>query len=487
MASGTRVGTAAADGRLSVLRNLPSVEECLSTAEQDPALAAISRSYLTTIVRRILAAQRTGLAQDLGPTPTAAGAAGAAPGIAPDRAGLLEETLRLVRAAVAADDRGLKTLVNATGVVLHTNFGRALLAEDAIAAMAEAARAPVNLEYSIATGERGDRDELVTAALRELTGAEAATVVNNNAAAVLLVLNTLAEGREVVVSRGELVEIGGAFRIPEVMARAGARLREVGTTNRTHPRDYAAAIGAETALLMKVHPSNYQIVGFTAAVELVELVEIARVHGLEVVEDLGAGALVDLSAYGLPREPVVCERIAAGAGLVTFSGDKLLGGPQSGIIVGRRALVERLKANPLWRALRCDKLRLAALEATLRLYLRSRDLAGELPTLRLLCRVPAELETIALRARDLLAERLGQEFTLEVVATAASFGSGSLPAAELESRAVRIRHPRIGANQLAAGFRRARVIGRIHDGAFLLDLRVIEDPAALAVTPHFGE
>jgi len=462
--------------RASLLRNLPAVEECLVAAERDPALATLSRPYLTTLIRRLLAARRAELAA----TP------GTATGAALSRAELLAETVRRVRDAAATGDAALQTVVNATGVVLHTNLGRAILAESAITAMAQAARSAVNLEYAIATGERGDRDDLVADALCELTGAEAATLVNNNAAAVLLVLNTLAENREVVVSRGELIEIGGSFRLPDVMVRAGARLREVGATNRTHPQDYAAAIGPETALLMKVHPSNYQIVGFTAAVELAQLVELGRAHKLEVVEDLGAGALIDMSVYGLPREPIVRERIAAGAGLVTFSGDKLLGGPQAGIIVGRRALVAKLKANPLWRALRCDKLRLAALEATLQLYLRSRDLAAELPTLRLLCREPAELELVADRARAILAERLGAAFTLEVVTSAASIGSGSLPAAQLESRALRITHAALGANEIAAAFRRAKVIGRIHDGAFILDLRVIEDPALLAVTPHFA-
>ena len=467
-----------ANTRASLLRNLPGVEECLSAAERDPTLAALSRPYLTTLLRRILAARRAELAATIGTAATATSDA-------PDRAALLAETLARVRDA-AGGATALHAVVNATGVVLHTNLGRAILAESAIAAMVRAARSAVNLEYVIATGERGDRDDLVADALCELTGAEAATVVNNNAAAVLLVLNTLAERREVIVSRGELIEIGGSFRLPDVMVRAGARLREVGATNRTHPGDYAAAIGPDTALLMKVHPSNYQIVGFTATVELAQLVELGRTHSLEVVEDLGAGALIDLSAYGLPHEPVVRERIAAGAGLVTFSGDKLLGGPQVGIIVGRKALVARLKANPLWRALRCDKLRLAALDATLALYLRSRDLPAELPTLRLLCREPAELEQMAQRARTILAERLDPAFTVAVVVSAASIGSGAQPTTQLESRALRVTHPALGANAIAAAFRRAMVIGRIHEGAFILDLRVIEDPALLAVTPHFG-
>jgi L-seryl-tRNA(Ser) seleniumtransferase len=262
-------------------------------------------------------------------------------------------------------------------------------------------------------------------------------------------------------------------------------LREVGTTNRTHPRDYRDAIGPETALLMKVHPSNYQIVGFTAQVDLADLVAVGRAHQIDVVEDLGAGALIDLSLYGLPREPIVAERIAAGAALVTFSADKLLGGPQGGIVVGRRDLIQRLKANPLWRALRCDKLRLAALEATLRLYRRSANLAGDLPTLRLLSRNGAELALLAERARELLVERLGAAFTIEVVISAAQIGSGSLPTETLESRALRLTHPSLTATEIGAAFRQMKVIGRISDDAFLLDLIAIEDPAALAVKPRF--
>jgi L-seryl-tRNA(Ser) seleniumtransferase len=358
-----------------------------------------------------------------------------------------------------------------------------LLAEPAIEAVMRAARSPVNLEYDLESGGRGDRDALVEEELCALTGAEAATVVNNNAAAVLLALNSIALGREVIVSRGELIEIGGSFRIPDVMERSGARLREVGTTNRTHASDYASAIGPDTAMLLKVHPSNYRIVGFTAEVSLSEMVQIGSEHNLPVMEDLGSGALIDMALYGLPREPMVAARVAAGAGLVTFSGDKLLGGPQAGLIVGRRDLVERLKANPLRRALRCDKLTLAALAATLRLYLRSSDLGADLPTLRLLQRTAAELENMALRAREILTERLGPDFTIEVVVSASEIGSGALPAAEIESRALRITHREHSPDSIAALFRHARppVIGRITDGAFQLDLRTVEDPAALAV------
>ncbi len=446
---------------------MPPIDECIRAAERRPALAGLGKPYLKVIVQRAQAELRSAIR---------AGAHGRA-----DRATMVETIAEAAERIAAADEPALGPVVNATGVVLHTNLGRALLAERAIEAMEEAARSPVNLEYDLGSGARGERDSLVEQELKALTGAEAATVVNNNAGAVLIALNTLAEGREVIVSRGELIEIGGSFRLPDVMAKSGARMREVGTTNRTHPRDYESAIGAETALLMKVHPSNYRVTGFTAAVSLEELVAVGKAHNVDVIEDLGSGALTDLTAFGLPREPVVAERIAAGVSLVTFSGDKLLGGPQAGIIVGRRELVDRIRRNPLKRALRCDKLTLAALEATLRIYLRSGDVAAEIPTLRLMRRSPAELRTVATRAREIVAERLGPEFEIEIVESVAEAGSGSLPDEELKSVALKLTHPRLGPDAIAAIFRRARIVGRIADGAFQLDLRTVEDPSAFAV------
>jgi L-seryl-tRNA(Ser) seleniumtransferase len=463
-----RSGTSAE--RAQRLRHLPSVDECLTAAEHDGILCGFGRAYLKSAVRRAQGALRDTLTSNV-----------AEPGST--RTQMIEAIVQRTRAIIEADEPTLKSVINATGIVLHTNLGRAILAESAIEAIQQAARSAVNLEYDLEKGARGERDTLIEEELCALTGAEAATVVNNNAAAVLLVLNTLADGREVVVSRGELIEIGGSFRIPEVMARSGVRLKEVGTTNRTHPRDYSAAIGPDTALLLKVHPSNYRIVGFTAEVSLGELVEIGRAHNLEVIEDLGAGALIDLGLYGLPREPLVGERIAAGAGLVTFSGDKLLGGPQAGIIVGRRALVEKLRTNPLKRALRCDKLTLAAIEATLRLYLRSGDLATELPTLRFLRRSLGEIEAVSARAREIISERLGGEFTVETVDATSEIGSGALPTEQMKTRALRITHRTVAPDAIAAMFRRARppVIGRIRNDAFYLDLRMVEDPAVLAV------
>ncbi len=390
-----------------------------------------------------------------------------------------------MRAAVARMEAqqplSMRPVVNATGVVLHTNLGRALLAQQAVEAVTEAAASALNLEFDLERGERGERDAHVAEDLCALTGAEAATVVNNNAAAVLLALNTLAEGREVIVSRGELIEIGGSFRIPDVLAKSGARLREVGTTNRTHLRDYAAAINEQTALLLKVHTSNYRIVGFTSVVSLAELVQLGRERGIAVIEDLGSGALVDLSAYGLPKEPVVAERIRSGADVVSFSGDKLLGGPQAGILVGQRDLIERINRNPLKRALRCDKLTLAALGATLRLYRTAPDLAHALPTLRWLTRPLAEMDAIGQTAMPRLQAVLGDGFQIKLEDSESEIGSGALPIETLPTKVISITHPQHGAQDIARLFRHARppIIGRIHSDRFLLDLRGIFQPEAI--------
>ncbi|HEY6395358.1 MAG TPA: L-seryl-tRNA(Sec) selenium transferase [Candidatus Binataceae bacterium] len=462
----SKAGAAAREGDL--LRLLPPVDECLRAAKERSSLAGLARSYLKSLIQREQARMRKTLAASGSDMPET-------------RAAMIEAVVNRVELAAASDEPALKSVVNATGIVLHTNLGRAILPESAIEAVERAARTPTNLEFDLESGGRGDRDSIVERELLVLTGAQAATVVNNNAAAVMLALNTLAQGREVIVSRGELVEIGGAFRIPDVMAKSGAHLREVGTTNRTHPRDYVKAIGPETALLLKVHPSNYKIVGFTSEVTLEELVKIGNEHGIPVMEDLGAGALIDLSEYGLPHEPVVSERINAGAAIVTFSGDKLLGGPQAGVIAGTREFVARCKENPLKRALRCDKLTLAALAATLRVYMRDADLAASLPTLRLLRRKPAELRTVAERAREILSERLGAGFQIDIAPSSSEIGSGALATEQLESVALQVSHPKLSANKIAAMFRRARIVGRISDGAFMLDMRTIEDAAAFAV------
>ncbi|MGC2274456.1 MAG: L-seryl-tRNA(Sec) selenium transferase [Candidatus Binatus sp.] len=459
--------------RADLIRALPPIDACIRAAESNPALAGFSRTYLKVMVQRAQAEIRAAILAGRDTLPRA-------------RDALVDAVVIAAARAVAADEPVLAPVVNATGVVLHTNLGRALLAESAIEAVEMAARSAVNLEYDLETGARGDRDSIVEDEICALTGAEAATVVNNNAAAVVLALNSLAEGREVIVSRGEMIEIGGSFRLPDVMSKSGAILREVGTTNRTHPNDYAGAIGPDTALLLKVHPSNYRVVGFTSEVTLEDLVEIGRARGIDVMEDLGAGALIDLTEFGIPREPIVRDRIAAGAAVVTFSGDKLLGGPQAGVIVGRRAALDRIKRNPLKRALRCDKLTLAALSATMRLYLRSKDLGRELPTLRFLGRSVSEIASIAPRAREIVAERLGPGFVVEIVDTSSQVGSGAMPVEELKSVALRVTHPDKSANAIAAMFRRTRIIGRIADDSFILDLRTIDDPAVFAVKLETG-
>jgi L-seryl-tRNA(Ser) seleniumtransferase len=445
------------------LRKLPSVDEILRTVVAAQAIERFGRPASVAAIREVLAAARV-----------AKQAPGSAENVAAFAHSLLERN----------DMSNLKPVFNLTGTVLHTNLGRALWAEAAIEAATVAMRNAVALEFDLGGGHRGDRDEVVRDLLCELTGAEDATVVNNNAAAVLLVLNTLAKGREAIVSRGELIEIGGAFRMPEIMSRAGAKLVEVGTTNRTHKKDYVAAFGPKTGLVLKVHTSNYRIEGFTKEVGARELSALAQARKVPLVNDLGSGTLIDLARYGMTHEPTVKEAIAEGADLVTFSGDKLLGGPQAGFIVGRKDLVARLKSNPMKRALRIDKIRLAALEATLKLYRDPDRLAARLPTMRLLARPKKEIEAAARRILPVVAQRLGDDFDVTITACASQIGSGALPMEKVPSAGldIRVRGAKRGGRALAALSMALRqlqfpVVGRIDDNALILDLRCLDDEA----------
>ncbi|ELI7963285.1 L-seryl-tRNA(Sec) selenium transferase [Yersinia enterocolitica] len=378
----------------------------------------------------------------------------------------------------------LKPVFNLSGTVLHTNLGRAPLAESAIAAVTDAMRGAVTLEYSLSGAGRGHRDCAVADLLCELTGAEDACIVNNNAAAVFLILTVMAAGKQVVVSRGELVEIGGAFRIPDVMRQAGCELVEVGTTNRTHLKDYRQAISEHTGLLMKVHTSNYSIEGFTASVAEQQLAALGHEFTIPTATDLGSGSLVDMTCYGLPAEPMPQQLIAAGVDLVTFSGDKLLGGPQAGIILGKKQWIDQLQQHPLKRVLRADKMTLAALDATLRLYQQPDRLTELLPTMRLLTRPAQDIAESAQRVLAALNSRYGAEFTLAVEACWSQIGSGSLPVDRLPSWAVTFTPKEGRGSALEALTVRWRglakpIIGRVADGRLWLDLRCLEDEAAL--------
>ncbi len=463
---------------------LPSVDEVLRGAIGRVAVARFGHSATLAAVRSALDRLRAVSRESA----DAAAIGATAGGARPDRTEAVRAVVSAAVAALeAADAPRLRRVFNLTGTVLHTNLGRAVLPEAAIEAASIAMRHPAALEFDLETGGRGERDDIVRGLICALTGAEDAIVVNNNAAAVFLLLNALAAGRETIVSRGELIEIGGAFRIPEIMARAGTRLVEVGTTNRTHLKDYAGAIGPNTALLMKVHTSNYRIEGFTKEVTAAELKPLAREKGIALVDDLGSGTLVDLARYGLVRERTVQDALKDGADIVTFSGDKLLGGPQAGFIVGRKDLVQLCAKNPIKRAVRLDKVRLAALEATLRLYRDPDRLAETLPTLRFFTRTRDELHAVASRLLPELSAQLGTVFEVSIRDCASQIGSGALPTETIASIGIAIEPREVKAagrrlDALSAAFRRLPipVIGRIEKGALLLDLRCLDDEARFA-------
>jgi L-seryl-tRNA(Ser) seleniumtransferase len=454
------------------LRDLPSVSAVLNTSAAAILLELYGQKASTNAIRATIEVARAALQKGEPAVPSAECLA-------------VETRVRLER----EDRSGSRPVFNLTGTVLHTNLGRAVLADAAVEAAVGAMKNPVALEFDLEAGKRGERDDHIRGLLCDLTGAEDATVVNNNAAAVLLVLNTLAGGREVIVSRGELIEIGGAFRMPEIMASAGARLVEVGTTNRTHRKDYRSALNERTGLILKVHTSNYRIQGFTAEVGPADLSAIAKEAGVPLAHDLGSGTLVDLAQYGLRAEPTA-RQAAGNADVVTFSGDKLLGGPQAGFIVGKRDLIEAINRNPMKRALRVDKIRLAAIEATLKLYRYSTRLAERLPTLRMLTRSHHEIEAQARRMLPHVAEALGDEFVVETCECHSQIGSGALPLETIASAGLAIAAKRKGPEleRLSAMLRELPrpVIGRIEKERLVLDLRCAgEDEAFLANLAHF--
>ncbi len=460
---------------MSAPRRLPAVDRLLRHPALQPCLARAGREITTQAIRTVLAALRN--------DPQAIGAE------LSDAALEQHLTLRIADQADQLTRPSLRAVFNLTGTVLHTNLGRAPLPPEALEAIATVARGASNLEFDLEQGRRGERDDHITHWLTRLTGAPSAVVVNNNAAAVVLLLRALAARREVIVSRGELIELGGSFRLPDIMREAGCVLREVGTTNRTHLHDFAEAIGPRTALIMQVHTSNYRIEGYTQAVPADQLGALAREHDLPFAVDLGSGTLTDLTALGLPAEPTPAWAMSQGADLVTFSGDKLLGGPQAGLIVGRTDLIARLRRHPLKRALRCDKLTLAALEAVLRLYTDPDRLRQRVPALRWLTRPADDIEAQALQVlpalQHWLTERDESSWTVEVVRMNSQIGSGSLPVALLPSAGLslqpRARSKGRALQRLSDRLRAlpTPVLGRIAQDALWLDLRCLDDTDAL--------
>jgi L-seryl-tRNA(Ser) seleniumtransferase len=452
------------DQQQVLLRTLPGVDRLLVRTRQIPAMRDIPKQVLLNAIRDALDHQRQSILSGTEEDPAQG----------PTEENLLDQ---IVSQAIRLQKNNLVRAVNATGVVVHTNLGRSCLASTAIENLVRIAGRYSNLEFDLDKGRRGSRYRAVEAVLCDLTGAEASMVVNNNAAAVLLCLDTLARGKSVVLSRGEMVEIGGSFRIPDVMAKSGATLKEVGTTNRTHLRDYENAIGTDTGLLLKVHTSNYRIVGFTASVALTEFVALARKFDLPVMEDLGSGNLIQLDIAGLAEEPTVQTSVRAGVDIVTFSGDKLLGGPQAGLIVGKKALVDRIKTNPLTRAVRIDKLTLAALESTLRLYQDSAQALEQIPTLRMICAPLSEIDLRASQIKDSLDGLDDPRLQTALLDMPSRVGGGALPTIELPSKCVGVSVQGLSANAVDSAFRTFNppIIGRIENDVFVIDPRTVLD------------
>ena len=447
----------------NLLRLIPKVDECLLAVLEDPEFEKIPAGLVKKGIRQVLARKREQILAGKDSTAQTL-------------------SLSVLFDSIKKEIRDLhqpkfRRVINGTGVIIHTNLGRSVLPESTMQMLHQAGGRYSNLEFNLTTGKRGSRYSLVEDLLCELTGAESALVVNNNAAAVLIVLETLARDREVIVSRGQLVEIGGSFRIPDVMARSGARLVEVGATNRTHLKDYRAAITEETGLLLKVHCSNYRIIGFTSTVSNEELVQLGREHTLPVMEDLGSGCFVDLSRFGLEKEPTVQEVVASGIDVVTFSGDKLLGGPQAGIILGRKEIVDRIKKNPMNRALRIDKFTLAGLESILRFYRDPRTVLDKIPTLAMIS-APSELvDRRAKRLARRLRKSIGDHCTVTMADVMSRVGGGAMPEQNLPSRGVALQPAGMGVSHLESRLRTLDIpiIGRIEDDRLLLDMRTVAD------------
>jgi len=451
--------------RRNLLKMLPGVDRVLDALGAHAVSGPVPQALLTQSVREVISGLREKILSEnrtVGPEDLS-----------------MEAVMDRVHAEIQRRlSPRLRRVVNGTGVVVHTNLGRSLLSESAVQNLAAVGSRYSNLEFDLAAGVRGSRYAAVEEILCEISGGEAAMVVNNNAGAVLVCLETLARGKKVIVSRGELVEIGGAFRIPDVMAKSGAFLKEVGTTNRTHPHDYEGAIEDETGLLLKVHRSNYSVVGFTASVSLKNLVDLGRTYGIPVMEDLGSGTFIDFSKYGLEYEPTVQESVASGADVVTFSGDKLLGGPQAGIIVGKKAFLDRIKKNPLTRALRIDKLTLAALESTLRLYRDEACAVESIPTLRMILAPVKEIEKRAARLRRALKSIGSTRLQAILTDLSSRVGGGALPLLKIPSRCLGIRIEGMSINHVERFMREKAeipVIGRIEDDLFILDPRTIQE------------
>ncbi|MGD8520444.1 MAG: L-seryl-tRNA(Sec) selenium transferase [Desulfobacterales bacterium] len=459
----------------TLLRRLPGVDRILELTKTEPFFEDIPQSVLVNSIRATIENQRDRILHN-------------DPAMSEDNlaeAGMLEEVKRGVTKAMAPN---LRRVVNATGVVVHTNLGRSLLAAEADEMLSLIAGRYSNLEFNLAAGKRGSRYSSVEGILCEISGAPAAMVVNNNAGAVLLCLETMAKNKTVIVSRGELVEIGGSFRIPDVMAKSGSILKEVGTTNRTHLQDYEKAIDEQTGLLLKVHRSNYSVVGFTAELSLRELVDLGTKHGIPVMEDLGSGTFIDFSRYGLMKEPTVQESVATGADVITFSGDKLLGGPQAGIIVGKTTIVDEIKRNPLTRALRIDKLTLSALESTLRLYRDEAKAIQLIPTLRMLTMSSQEIEEKAKRLVSRLQAIENARIDTQVLQRSSKAGGGALPLLDLPSLCVGIKIQGCSANTLERQLRDndPPIIGRIEEDKFIVDLRTVQEEEISIIETAFA-